>query len=351
MKEVFLQKKDIDPFYKNLKRDYKVYRVKKKGPHYVFGEAPDFWDPGEEYIPTILPPKKYLQPQEETLFCMTLKPRPSLRPKIEAPPQIIFGVRPCDITGISQMDKVFSDTNPDPYYKARRENTLIIGIDCLRPCDEDCFCSSVGSLDVKEGFDLLLTDIGEGYFVTVGTPRGEKLLRDFSNAREPSKKERELFLSRREQRKKEYPYVFKTELANLPLLFTSNWEHPVWKELGDICLACGRCNIVCPTCYCFDTFDAMDVGLNEGERRRQWDGCLLNEFAVIAGGINFRAQKSQRVRHRLNRKFNYQMAKYGQSHCVGCGRCYRACLVHIHPVEIVNALAEGRGSGVKMPKV
>jgi ferredoxin len=340
-KESFISKKDVDPFYKELRSGYKVYRVKKKGPHYVFGEAPDFWDPGEEYIPTILPPKKYLQPQEETLFCMALKPRPSLTPKIEAPPQVIFGVRPCDITGISLMDKVFFDANVDPYYKARRENTVIIGIDCLKPCDEDCFCSTVGSLDVKEGFDLLLTDIGEGYFVTVGTPRGEKLLKDFSKARESSKKERELFLSRREGRKKEYPYKFKTELSSLPLLFTSNWEHPVWKEIGDICLACGRCNLVCPTCYCFDTFDAMDVSLREGERRRQWDGCTLAEFAVIAGGINFRAQRSQRLRHRFNRKFNYLMAKHGQSHCVGCGRCYRACLVHIHPVEVVNKLAGG----------
>ncbi|MEK7242102.1 MAG: 4Fe-4S dicluster domain-containing protein, partial [Planctomycetota bacterium] len=270
-----LSKKDVTPFYENLRKNHRVYRVKKKGPHYVFGEAPDFWDPGEDYIPTILPPKKYLQPQEETLFCMALAPRPSLKPKIEAPPQVIFGVRPCDISGISLIDKVFFDTNVDPYYKARRENTIIIGIDCLRPCDKDCFCSTVGSLDVKEGFDLLLTDIGEGYFITVGTPRGEKLLQDFSKARKPSEREKESFLARREGRKKEYPYKFKTELSNLPLLFTSNWEHPVWKEIGDICLACGRCNLVCPTCYCFDTFDAMDVSLREGERRRQWDGCTL----------------------------------------------------------------------------
>ncbi len=340
MKEGFINKIDLGSFYKNLRKGYKVYRVKKKGPHYVFGEAEDFWDPGEEYIPTILPPKKYLQPQEETLFCMSLKPRPTIKPEIESTPQVIFGVRPCDITGISQMDKVFSETNVDPYYKARRENTLIIGMDCLKPCDEDCFCSSVESLDVKEGFDLLLTDTGKGYFITVGTPKGEKLLKDYSSVREPSRVEKELFIKRREERKKEYPYVFKTELANLPLLFTSNWEHPVWAEMGDKCLACGRCNIVCPTCYCFDTFDVMDVSLKEGERKRQWDGCLLGEFATIAGGINFRAQRSQRIRHRLNRKFNYQMAKYGQSHCVGCGRCYRACLVRIHPVEIVNRLAE-----------
>ena len=55
MKESLLYKKDIDPFYKDLKKDYKVYRVKKKGPHYVFGEAPDFWDPGEDGRDIILP--------------------------------------------------------------------------------------------------------------------------------------------------------------------------------------------------------------------------------------------------------------------------------------------------------
>jgi sulfhydrogenase subunit beta (sulfur reductase) len=137
------------------------------------------------------------------------------------------------------------------------------------------------------------------------------------------------------------------DVQTLPLLFESLAASPVWEELGAKCLSCGTCNLVCPTCYCFDVGDLMQLNLKDGERVRQWDGCLLADFATVSGGHNFRKETRSRLRHRYYRKFQYLMTKYGRSFCTGCGRCSRSCLVHINPPDTVNALvAEGEKEGV-----
>ena len=56
---------------------------------------------------------------------------------------ILMGVRACDIRSFELLDKVFLKDPVDTYYKARRENTLLIGMACSEP-EETCFCSSFG---------------------------------------------------------------------------------------------------------------------------------------------------------------------------------------------------------------
>jgi len=71
---------------------------------------------------------------------------------------------------------------------------------------------------------------------------------------------------------------------------------------------------------------------------RRWDGCMLRDFARVASGENFREHRSSRLRHRFYRKGKYIREDYGRVGCVGCGRCVRACLVKIDPVEVFNTL-------------
>ena len=52
------------------------------------------------------------------------------------------------------------------------QNTILVSIECLKPCMPQSFCKSMGTLSVTEGFDLHLTDLGEDYAVDVGTERG-----------------------------------------------------------------------------------------------------------------------------------------------------------------------------------
>jgi heterodisulfide reductase subunit C len=130
--------------------------------------------------------------------------------------------------------------------------------------------------------------------------------------------------------------------AFIPKLLEKGYNHPVWEEKARLCYSCGSCNQVCPTCYCFDVQDRVNWDLKGGVRQRAWDGCLLEDFATVAGNHNFRKDRAARFRHRMYRKGKYVPAKIGgQIACVGCGRCVSACTAHIaNPVEVYNTLLE-----------
>ena len=133
--------------------------------------------------------------------------------------------------------------------------------------------------------------------------------------------------------------------TELPRLLRRSFEHGIWAEQARKCLSCGSCNLVCPTCYCFDVKDDVDISLKTGNRYRTWDGCVLEDFAKVAGDENFREERLQRYRHRFYRKGMYLYDKYGQIACVGCGRCASACLPDIaDPIAVYNALKEGNAT-------
>jgi ferredoxin len=73
---------------------------------------------------------------------------------------------------------------------------------------------------------------------------------------------------------------------------------------------------------------------------------MLSSFATVGSGENFRHTATNRLHHRINRKFNFLMKKHGQAVCVGCGRCVRACLAEISPKKIAEAI-NGEASGGK----
>jgi formate hydrogenlyase subunit 6/NADH:ubiquinone oxidoreductase subunit I len=115
-------------------------------------------------------------------------------------------------------------------------------------------------------------------------------------------------------------------------------KSPLWAELGERCLACAACTQVCPTCFCFDVRDEVELDLRRGRRVRAWDSCQLDEFATVAGGHDFRKSRGLRLRHRFMRKGKYILEAHKRLGCVGCGRCARACLVDITPMGVFNEL-------------
>jgi ferredoxin len=124
-------------------------------------------------------------------------------------------------------------------------------------------------------------------------------------------------------------------------IIADKWQSPVWEKHVAACFSCGTCNLVCPTCYCFDVTDGFNLDMASGSRSRTWDACMLPNFALVAGGHNFRSQPAARQRHRVNRKFQYLPKKYGHGAvCVGCGRCGRQCTSHIDIYDIVSDLLE-----------
>lgn len=313
--------------------DWQIAAPTQKGERFMYDYITKVADIELEYKPTVLSPKKFLFPQEEVLLKYSSDGKISAN--IEASPLVLFGLRPCDLNGIKILTEAFADDNGDPNYLAKREKAVIIGIDCKKICDKDAFCYKVDSQNANGGYDVMLYEIGNEYLVEMANDKGSNFVSKYFTTEKAGGNELCEFQKQKQGCFSEKPFK---NLEKFPETFEKNNHHAVWQEEGSRCLSCGSCIMVCPTCYCFDATDEMDLNLTEGKRTRKWDACMLSCFAVVAGGENFRHSKEARLHHRISRKFNYLMKKHGQSVCVGCGRCVRACLADISPKTIAEKI-------------
>jgi sulfhydrogenase subunit beta (sulfur reductase) len=333
-----IDKQAVAPFVSKMMGDYRVVGPVAKGSQFAFGEITDPNQLRLDYNISILPPKKYLQPQEERMMTFTRTVAPMVEAVIEALPTVILGVHTCDLCALRVLDEAFSQGYPDAHYLERRKQTLLVGIECLEPCDEHSFCKSMGTLTVSNGYDLHLTDLGEEYAVDVGSEAGAALLQEYGEVRKATEADMQKLNRVLGAKWPRFPYKLDFDVGELSPLMSQSYDAYVWDELAEICLACGQCTLVCPTCFCFNVYDEVELNLQDGERLRRWDSCQLDEFARVAGGENFRKHQAARLRHRFMRKGRYLMEKYGELGCVGCGRCARSCLVDISPVNVFNEL-------------
>jgi NAD(P)H-flavin reductase/NAD-dependent dihydropyrimidine dehydrogenase PreA subunit len=336
-----IAKEDFSNFVNSLIADdsFQVIGVKAKRDKFVFAPLDSSNELRLDYDVTLLPPKKYFFPQRETLFTYDLTGGFSAKGlPAEAKTTIIVGVHPYDIVALLHMDEVFRETKSDPYYFDKRNSSIIIGVN-IQKMSKWNFSPFMGSATTEYGFDLMLTDLGNRYAISVGSDKGEALLDKYAKnvtdalARDVQivgQKKREIM--NMPQQKFDFP----TEL--IPELLRKNYaQSSFWEKHSETCLACGSCVLVCPTCYCFDVKDNPDLSLDSGERIRTWDGCLLEDFAKVASGENFRPTRPTRYRHRYFKKGKYLYDRFGFISCVGCGRCSSNCLPDIaNPVKLFN---------------
>ncbi len=339
-KSFIITREGLQSMVESLAKEMEIVGVKARQGKYVYDRIANFEELCLDYDVTVIPPTKYLRPPKESLLRFKVGASPKVEPVLETAPKAIIGVHPYDIRAIELLDEVFMATNPDPNYIARRHNTVIIGVDIINP-SPNSFAPSMGTNLTESGFDLLLTDIGANYMVTVGSAKGAELLRKYAQVREPTGDEIAKQRSVREKASAKFKLFLDEPKERLPKLLEDNYDNPYWESRSETCLSCGSCVMVCPTCFCFDVQDEPALSLKEGERVRRWDGCMLVDFAKVATGENFRHDKESRFRHRMFRKGKYILERYGIVGCVGCGRCKTACLADIAlPLETFNAIAE-----------
>jgi len=332
-----IQKSDFPDFVQRLTANYRVVGPVEIGGGHAFRDIIDPSTLRLNYPTTILPPKKYLLPQRETLLEFNDGGDEDAWAVMDGEPTVMIGVHTCDLHAILLLNKVFSTGQVDPHYIHRRNQTLIVSVECLTPCDEQSFCKSMGTLTIDEGYDLHITDLGDTYAIDIGTIRGKELLRS-AKTRPALQKDIEQLNSVLSEKWPRFPYRLDFDVSDLPSLLSLSMKSPLWTELGERCLGCASCTIVCPTCFCFDIQDEIELDLQHGSRVRVWDSCQLDQFATVAGGHNFRKKRSIRQRHRFLRKGKYILEAHQYLGCVGCGRCARACLVKISPVSVFNEL-------------
>lgn len=288
-----------------------------------------------DYVRTILPPKQALLPPREDL--LRLHPDLTADPAVSAEPFVLFGVHPCDLTAINQLDWSMLQRHnvTDPYYDARRRAAAIVALDCLP--DRYCFCSSIGSGRTRQGADVFLTPLEGGYFVEALTGKGEALLKR-AKLRSPSADETAAAKAFPEEKERRTLLRLDAPVADLPDLLEEHYESPVWESTALRCYSCGTCTNCCPTCFCFDVKELPDLTLGSATRWRLYDSCQYNDFAIVAGGHNFRRERQDRARHRWFRKFVYLNREHGQPFCVGCGRCSQQCTAGISLVDVLNSV-------------
>ncbi len=339
MKNRIIEKQNIGTFVNNLiNTEAEVTGPKRKDGKYIFDKLINADELQLDYDTTLLPPKTCLLPPRETLLTFKIGKEPEVLPFVEAKPTILFGLHPYDIKAIELLDAAFSTDNPEINYLSKRAQTAIIGVDCLNP-NPDAFCASLGTAITETGFDLMLTDIGDSYVVAIGSSKGEELITKYIKTREATQRELAQRDSERQKALARYKVTLDISPEKIPQMLDKSWDSPLWKERGDKCLGCGSCVMVCPTCFCFDVQDDVALNLREGERYRQWDACMLADFALVAGGENFRGDRESRFKHRMYRKGKYIWERYAKLGCVGCGRCASACLADIaSPAETFNML-------------
>jgi formate hydrogenlyase subunit 6/NADH:ubiquinone oxidoreductase subunit I len=339
-----LQKQDLNDFVQRLLPDYRIGGPVQKNGSFAFETIQDPQELRLDYPTTILSPKKFLLPVHETLFEFEDARNGKMKPPQPEAPTVIFGVHACDLHAIQLIDHVFAEGHVDASYVERRRQTLLISLECLAPCDGHSFCKSMGTLSADEGYDLHMVDLGSAYAIDVATEAGQALLQNaiVTPASDADINRLNAVLSEKWPR---FPYRLDFDVSDLPSLLNVSMKSPLWNELGERCLACAACTNVCPTCFCFDVRDEIDLNLTTGRRVRSWDSCQLDEFANVAGGHNFRKSRALRQRHRFMRKGRYILEAHGFLGCVGCGRCARACLVDITPVGVFNELYRQRELG------
>ena len=258
------------------------------------------------------------------------------QPKTVAPQLAFLGVRACEIAALGMQDRVFlGGPFTDEDFRARRKAALIVAVQCTT-ASSTCFCSSMGTgPEVRSGYDILLTEIDEGFVMQAGSPAGAAIVAHLPTRR-PTHAETgaavDVVEAVRTQIGEPLP------MAGIDQRLKHQLDNPRWGVVAERCVECGNCTMSCPTCFCTSVTERSDMEGRISVTERLWDSCFDVNFAKVAGG-DFRARPRDRYRQWLTHKFSTWMDQFGSFGCVGCGRCITWCPVRIDVREELQAIA------------
>ncbi|AHM57812.1 anaerobic sulfite reductase subunit A (plasmid) [Peptoclostridium acidaminophilum DSM 3953] len=331
-------KEGIDKVLKELSRDYLLYAPTRTVGGGAFSDTDSIkygeiatveeivFDEKSEYSF-----KEILLPLSETLFFFTEEHvKEADGPKKRA---IIF-LRSCDLHAVKRLDEIYLRNGfEDYYYKRMRDNVRFVLMGC-KSSFENCFCVDMGTNRI-DSYDASIDKKGGDYVMDNRCEEWEELLAGSSQTQEevsPS-------------------YVTETKVrVSIPEgLSIDVAKAKMWDDYDGRCIACGRCNFVCPTCTCFTMQDVFYTDNGKvGERRRVMASCMVDGYTDVAGGGSYRKKNGQRMRFRVLHKVYDFKERFGYHMCTGCGRCDDACPEYISFSDCINklegALREGSGN-------
>jgi ferredoxin len=289
-----------------------------------------------DYTMTRLPAKRFFLPFTENLATYRIEDarwEKHVDFHMERP-LALFGLHTCDINALNKLDKVLMEGEyPMPFYIAKRGNMFIVGTDCMP--EPTCFCRSMGADSAIEGFDMLLTDLGDRYFAEILSATAFNLLKEIE-CREPDERDHIDYRHRVDERIAAFTATVDT--TDLTKILDMEFQSTVWKQWGEKCFSCGACAMVCPTCYCYGVEENVSLDMKSARKTKCLHSCNLVDFATVAGGHNFRPGRDTRLKYRYYHKHRGFVEAYEQPLCVGCGRCGIACLGGITVPEVIASV-------------
>ncbi len=341
MREWVLSGDDLEGLIDSISAEWDLYAPQRKGRLFEFRRLRDFEDLCIEYPLTMIPPSSLFAPGSEVLYHFDPDRPAEIESVDPARPIALFGVHPCDLAGIAILDELHLSPPIDRCYANRRSGSFLVAVECAAPCVEESLCADKETYRARRTFDLLLIpSSGDRWFLRSGSEAGDDVARSCRFLRPATYEDRCRGDEESAARNARFKARFGLDAPTLSARVEASWDDLLWSAQSRLCLSCGACNAVCPTCHCYAVDDVLPVKRGEsGERRRRRTGCQLADFAVVAGVENFRGEKAFRLRHRIFKKEVYLVERLGRSGCVGCGRCGHFCPAGIRLVEIFRQIS------------
>lgn len=254
-------------------------------------------------------------------------------------PVALVGLRPCDLAAVRVHDRVLGDGPvADPRYRSQRGAAFLLVVDCAEPA-ATCFCASMGTgPSATSGFDLALNELfdeeGHRFVIEAGTDAGAEVLGALPTRPVPAGDEARVEAAHGRARE---AMGRRLDPGRARDVLRNALESAAWSEVGDACLGCANCTMVCPTCFCTTVEDVTDLTGDHAERWRRWDSCFTFQFSRLSSGP-VRTSTAARYRHWLRHKLETWHDQFGESGCVGCGRCITWCPVGIDLTHEVTRL-------------